>query len=428
MLPTYQGGGGGGRRRGALLNHGNIRRLLRGNPKFVTFGLPALALVSVLATSFFAQRVAEPRGLEPQRDPVAQQLHSRSHQSEELEDWGSPAAAAVEPGGGPPVEAAPAAKGATGAALETLQPPPAAVPPAAQPAGPAAAAAPAEGGAVDTSTLAEEHPWLTGEAEQATQGLREEATAVGHTIVEKVGEPLSQEATAVAQEEKAWVQSTEKALASDTELIEQKAESVLEEAGAEAAKVEAEAAKVVAPLENEVETVLQEAEREAGAVESGVSGAVRTGAAELRQVGGAVKAVGSGVEEAVEAEVIVVVGTVEEMVFSWTFFGVFLLALWRVSRKERQWWREQWRTEVTPEPKPPAYPREKLLLSPRGHGEGGGQQRSPALFAGDVADVLEGADREALELGRLLLQERAAASRMQQAARQSAQSAFDSSW
>ena len=86
MLPTYQGGGGGGRRRGALLNHGNIRRLLRGNPKFVTFGLPALALVSVLATSFFAQRVAEPRGLEPQRDPVAQQLHSRSlHSSKETD-------------------------------------------------------------------------------------------------------------------------------------------------------------------------------------------------------------------------------------------------------------------------------------------------------------------------------------------------------
>ena len=148
------------------------------------------------------------------------------------------------------------------------------------------------------------------------------------------------------------------------------------------------------------------------------------------------------------------VGTMEEMLFSWTFFGVFLFSLYRVSRKERKWWRDAWTDghgdaqgsgsspyrgrgkgydtdDAESGPLARRFPREKLL-TPRDRDDRRGGVGGVVFDGGDgdAADDLNEEDRAALELGRLMLQEREAANRMREAAEQAkvARRAFDETW
>ena len=481
MLPSYVSPTRRRRPGAALINLGAMRRRMGENPRVMKFGLPALALflVGMVATSVFseAERLpkTENKGLDQAGNPTAHPTADRvayTHQSQDLEDWAvkAPPSPAALPGA-----AAVAAAAVASAATAVVTP----APPVAEVVGTSVDGIP-EGaahadGVVDTSTLVDDHPWLVEAGETVAEDLDADAHALASAEQKWVAQPLNAEAVKLAAEEQELVKSTEtalvaeeKAVIADTALVESKVEGVLEEAQ-----------QAVAPLENEVTTVVKAVEQEAGVVEAHleVSGAAAAhGAAAEIEV----------VESAAEEEVIVIVGTMEEMLFSWTFFGVFLFSLYRVSRKERKWWRDSGGgspsrsgggggyshrggddddEEEPLGPYAPRHPRAKLLTprpsdrragagaggaSPgsagpgRSLGLGGGAGSSPggvsalssSLFLDDddgesnAADDLNEDDRAALELGRLMLQEREAADRMreqtaQAKAAQEAFSAFD---
>ncbi len=443
MLPTYASPSRRRRPGSALINLGAMRRRIGENPRVVKLGLPVLGLffLGVVGTSFFSEveRLpgAENKGLDQAGEPSAHPAADRvpyTHQSQELQDWtaDSPAPPTLPP--------APAAAAATAAAVVTT----AAVKPA-----PVAVAVPVsdvtalDGVPTDAHLdgAVDDHPWLVQTGEKVATDLNEDAQALAKVEQRLVAQPLNQEAAKLAAEEQQLAQRAEsalvaegKAVVADTQVVEAKVEGVL---------VEAE--EVMAPLEQEVTTVVHKVEQEASFVEAEVSGAARSGAAEMEVV-----------ESAAEEEVIVIVGTMEEMLFSWTFFGVFLFSLYRVSRKERKWWRDskahghgggaydEEDSRTAGSPYALRYPREKLLTTPRrdhsgqaagGPGQGLSGLPSSSLFLDDevsggksrgVADDLDEEDRAALELGRLMLHEREAAQRMREQTAQAvaAQQAF----
>lgn len=416
MLPQHASPSRRRRPGRALINLGAMRRRIGEHPRVVQCGLPAVGLLffAMLARSFFSEverlPQTENQGLHQAGSPAA---HSAfyNHQHEELEDW---TAQKIDP---PPSLPAVAVATATAVAV--------------QPAARAAAATTTTvDGVVDTSTLVDDHPWLVETGEKVATDLNKDAQALAKVEQRLIGAPLNAEAAKLAAEEQALLESTKSALAAeeravvaDTELVEAKVEVVLEEAE-----------QAMAPFEKEVKTVVQEVEEEAGLVEAKVTGAAANGAAEMKVV-----------ESAAEEEVIVIVGTMEEMLFSWTFFGVFLFSLYRVSRKERKWWRESRgrghadgdRDEedgrLAGSPYALRYPREKLLNAA---GRGSSVTPSSSLFLDDehgsgkgrgAAFELDEEDRAALELGRLMLQERQAADRMREQTAQAvaAQRAFN---
>ena len=290
---------------------------------------------------------------------------------------------------------------------------------------------------MDTSTLADDHPWLVGSGEKVAEELNADAQALAEAEQTLVAEPLNAEATVLAAEEQHLVRETEAAFAAEEKAVSAEEHLVAEKVELELAKAESIVKKDLEPLEQEVSTVVKQVEVEAQVVEAEVSGVVKGGAAEIQVV-----------ETAAEEEVIMVVGTMEEMLFSWTFFGVFLFSLYRVSRKERKWWRDNDNAQGSGSspyragmgkgygtddaesgPLARRFPREKLL-TPREHDD---RRGSGSVFdAGDedAADDLNEEDRAALELGRLMLQERDASERMREAAAQAkiAKQAFDVTW
>ncbi len=439
MLPTYASPSRRRRPGTALVNLGAMRRRIGENPRVVKLGLPALGLffLGMVGTSFFSEveRLpgAENAGLhqagEPSAHPAAHPAADSvpyTHQSQELQDWTSDGPAP-----------APAAAAATAAAVVTT----AAVKPAAVSDVTVVPTGAHLDDAVDKSTIVDDHPWLVETGEKVATDLNEDAVALAKAEQRLVGQPLNEEAAKLAAEERDLVRSAESALAAEEKAVAAETELV----GAKVAGAVVEAEEAMAPLEKEVTTVVHQVEREAGLVEAKFSGAARSGAAEIEVV-----------ESAAEEEVIVIVGTMEEMLFSWTFFGVFLFSLYRVSRKERKWWRnskagghgggtyddEGGRTAGSPYAL--RYPREKLLTTPRrdhngqstfGSGaQGPSGLPSSSLFLDDdgggksrrAADTLDEKDRAALELGRLMLHEREAAQRMREQTAQAiaAQEAF----
>ena len=419
MLPQYASPSRRRRPGRALINLGAMRRRIGEHPRVVQCGLPAVGLFffAMVVRSFFSEVEGLPQtenqGLHQAGSPAAHSVFY-NHQHEELEDW---TAEKIDP-----PSSLPAVAVATAAVV--------AVKPGAQAAAAAAAATTTVDGVVDTSTLVDDHPWLVETGEKVATDLNEDAQALAKVEQRLIGAPLNAEAAKLAAEEQALMDSAkstlaaeESAVVADTELVEAKVEGVLEEAE-----------QAMAPFEKEVTTVVREVEEEAGLVEAKVSGAAANGAAEMKVV-----------ESAAEEEVIVIVGTMEEMLFSWTFFGVFLFSLYRVSRKERKWWRESsGRAHVGGDrdeedgrragsPYALRYPREKLLNA---GSEGSSVTPSSSLFLdgehGDgkgrgAAYELDEEDRAALELGRLMLQEREAAQRMREQTAQAvaAQRAFN---
>jgi hypothetical protein len=150
--------------------------------------------------------------------------------------------------------------------------------------------------------------------------------------------------------------------------------------------------------------------------------AVKEGGKELRVVEGSVEVIGAEAEE----EVIIVVGTVEEMVFSWTFFGVFLFSLWRISRNERKWlhyWNrgERKRGEHGGQLGQQRYPHDRLFTPVIKRSRRRGASRDGGSVFSGVDPSLSEEDQEALELGRLMMKEAAAAEKIREATRNAAQ-------
>ena len=237
--------------------------------------------------------------------------------SQELQDWTADSAPSTLP-------PAPAAAAATAAAVVTTAAVKAAPVPVPVPVPDVAAVdrVPVDAqldGAVDTSTLVDDHPWLVESGEKVATALNEDAHAVAKVEQQLVAQPLNEEAAKLAAEEQQLVQNAQSALVKEEKSVIAEAEVV--EAKVEGMVVEAE--EVISPLEKEVTTVVQKVEQEASLVETEVSGV-----AEWRGGDEGGERCGRRIDcdRRHDGE-------------SWTFFGVFLFSLYRVSRKERKWWR-----------------------------------------------------------------------------------------
>jgi Skp family chaperone for outer membrane proteins len=238
------------------------------------------------------------------------------------------------------------------------------------------------------------------------------------STTDKIIEGLNEDATALGTTERDWVHREEEIVKKDVQKVEHKLEEEMHELDAEAEHLEQEFEKKVAPVEQEVAKVESEVISVGKEVESEIGEVIEVGAKELEKAGAVGKVMGAEAEEGV----IIVVGTMEEMVFSWTFFGVFLFSLWRISKHER---RERAKRNLR-DPEAgmgDGYPSDRLFTPEKEKRRGGSQLDS--IFSGVDPSLSEG-DREALELGRLLLQETAAAERHRAKAREASQNCFES--
>lgn len=320
----------------------------------------------------------------------------QAHASMEQEDYGVQDGKTLHLGpGAPPGEAGRVLGLGTGGGANTLG---AAPPPPA-----------------DFATLADDHPWLAPDhvAVSPPAGLNPSVVSPAGAGVGSVTETLHSDAVSLANAEHQWVVETEDAVRSDVHAVENKLEGAVKSIDREAATVAKEVSDAVAPVESEVLSV-------GTTVETEVLEVVRESTKELEGVGETVEVIGAEAEE----EVIIVAGTMEEMVFSWTFFGVFLFSLWRISRNERNE-RHHGRREAATRLETDGamrYPQDRLFTPTCKSRHK--SNHSESIFSA-VDPMLSEEDQEALELGRLLMEETAAAEKFRVAARNAAHLSFE---
>eukprot|EP01048_Picozoa_sp_COSAG05_P013572 COSAG05_NODE_1460_length_4825_cov_20.784173_2_plen_418_part_00 len=378
------------RRRFALLNHGNIRRFIRSHSKLASYSVPLLLLLVCSSAWLFSSRpLAEESDL--------LQTRKQGHLSTEQEDYGIQDSAAQPRAG----DGAPVAGGdrATVPGMSGEMPPlgPAPPPPA------------------DSTTLADDHPWLAPDAAAAKPNAivasLPPSPPVDQTTTTITG-AMHSDAVALAKAEKQWVVETEDVVRGDVHAVENKFKGTVKSIDFEASTVAKEVSDAVRPVESEVLSV-------GTAVETEMLEVVKQGTKGLEGVGETVEVIGAEAEE----EVIIAVGTMEEMVFSWTFFGVFLFSLWRISRTDRDERRRgrrgvSARVEKNQEG---GYPRDRLFDPAKSRRR---RDHSDSIFSA-VDPVLSEEDQEALELGRLLMEESEAAEKFRVAARNAAHRTFE---